>query len=657
MQLTIAKYCKEEKVCGQKTNEKGITLVALVITIVLLIILSTVTINVAMGENGLINQARRAKMLSEQEASEEEGQLNTLIGSLTNIINGIPEITVKYAQENNMEFTETTRIADDLKNVITVPGGFHIADDSGMLVEEGIVIEDKDGNQFVWIPVGTYKVSETIDETESLTNNLSRRTFSSSSSTEVQENDGISNQFYGEENENSVAKDRIDAFKSSATDNGGFYIGRYEVGTETERTETTASLTTPLVQANMYPYTNVTRDQAKIQSEEMYSGDEYVVSELMSSYAWDTALNFICQTNVGTGKGYALATTNEDTYANIGTEIVSKTGEYTEDEYSNIYDFLGNCFEFTTEYSNNKGVIRGGDCANEFGYAAYRYAEEITAAYPNESFRVQLYIKEDGTATPTEKYTDIYVTRYTDGTLGFCSTEDTILGKQVAKVYGNIKGQSYTVGGTESNPTSNVPWFNDRTSIKSVVFVDDIVPYSTAGWFIGCTALSQINNIENLDTSGVVDMQFMFAFCTNAQFTELDLSTFDTSNVTNMMCMFYESTALNTITLGRWDTSKVTNMRAMFGADSGAMALTTISGLEYFNTSNVTTIRGMFMNCEKIKTLNLSSFDTSKVTDMQYLLANCRSLETVTVSKDKWNDANANTTGIMNGCTAKIIEV
>ena len=294
MQLTIAKYCKEEKVCGQKTNEKGITLVALVITIVLLIILSTVTINVAMGENGLINQARRAKMLSEQEASEEEGQLNTLIGSFTNIINGIPEITVKYAQENNMEFTETTRIADDLKNVITVPGGFHIADDSGLLVEEGIVIEDKDGNQFVWIPVGTYKVSETIDETESLTNNLSRRTFSSSSSTEVQENDGISNQFYGEENENSVAKDRIDSFKASATNNGGFYIGRYEAGTQTERTETTTSLTTPLVQANMYPYINVTRDQAKMQAETMYSGDEYVVSELISSYAWDTAW----QTNI-----------------------------------------------------------------------------------------------------------------------------------------------------------------------------------------------------------------------------------------------------------------------------------------------------------------------------------------------------------------------
>ena len=657
MQLTIAKYCKEEKVCGQKTNEKGITLVALVITIVLLIILSTVTINVAMGENGLINQARRAKILSEQEAADGDGQINTLIGSLTNVINGIPEITVKYAQDNKMEFAETTRIADDLKNVITVPGGFHIADDSGLLVEEGIVIEDKDGNQFVWIPVGTYKVSETIDETESLTNNLSRRTFSSSSSTEVQENDGISNQFYGEENENSVAKDRIDSFKASATNNGGFYIGRYEAGTQTERTETTTSLTTPLVQANMYPYINVTRDQAKMQAETMYSGDEYVVSELISSYAWDTALNFICQTNVGMGKGYTLAMTNENTYANIGTRERTKTGEYMADEYSNIYDFLGNCFEFTTEYCNNKGVVRGGDFYNDFGNAAFRTADDITVAYPNEAFRVQLYIKEDGATTSTEKYTDIYVTRYTDGTLGFCSTDDKIFGKQVAKEYGNIKGQNFKVEGSESNLISNVPWFDDRANIKSVTFVDEIIPYSTSYWFLKCTELNKIDKIENLNTSSTVDMQGMFAFCTNTQFTELDLSTFDTSNVTNMMGMFYESTSLTTITLGRWDTSKVTNMRVMFGADSGAMSLTTISGLEYFNTSNVTTMRGMFYNCPQIQALNLSSFDTSKVTDMQYMFAECTSLKTITISNDKWNDSNANKSGIMNNCYASIIRI
>ena len=637
-----------------RTNEKGITLVALVITIVLLIVLSTVTINVAMGQNGLINQARQAKTLAQQDATEEEGKINNLMDNLSDAIVGIPDITVKDAMDSNMEFTETTRIADDLQNVIIVPGGFHIANDSGTNVEDGIVIEDDAGNQFVWIPVGTYKVSTTIDSTGSLTNNLSRRTFSSTSPTEVQEDSAISSQYYGEENGNSVAKDQIEAFKSSAINNEGFYIGRYEAGTETERTESTVSLTTPLAQEDKYPYNYVTRDQAKIQSEAMYSGDEYVVSELMSSYAWDTALNFICQTNVG---GYTLATTTSDTYANIGTGEKTKTGEYTADEYSNICDFLGNCLEFTTEYSNNKAVVRGGDCFNDFGYAAFRYADETSATYPNYAFRVQLYIREDGTTTSTSEYTDIYVTRYSDGTLGFCSTEDKIFGKDIVEEYGNIKGQSYTIGGTNSNPTSNAPWFDDRANIQTVTFVDEIKPYSTAGWFLECTALNQINNIENLDTSGVVDMQFMFAFCTNSQFTELDLSTFDTSNVTNMMGMFYESTALTTITLGRWDTSNVTNMRVMFGADSGAMALTTISGLEYFNTSNVTTMRAMFMNCEKIRTLNLSSFNISNVTDMAYLVANCSLLETITVSKDKWNDSNADKTGIMDGCTAEIIIV
>ena len=610
-------------------------------------------------------------MLSEQEAFEEEGQLNTLIGSLTNIINGIPEITVKYAQENNMEFTETTRIADDLKNVITVPGGFHIADDSGIKVEEGIVIEDDIGNQFVWIPVGEYNVSSTIDEAGSLTNNLTRRNFTSSGVTEIEGDSVIDTYFYGEgatqDSEgnaiSTVALEYIEEFKTSAINNEGFYIGRFEAGTETQRTSESNPLTVPIVQKDKYAYCYVSRDYAKMQAEAMYSENEYVVSNLVSSYGWDTALNFICQTNE---ESYELTGETDSKYGNIGTGSGNKTGMYTyngviSDKYSNIYDFIGNCREWTTEYSTNEsgnGTGRGGYFDKASYCARTRTAYSIYDSDDlDRSFRVQLYIKEDGTTTSTTQYTDVYVTRYTDGTLAFCSTEDTILGKQVAKVYGNIKGQSYTIGGTGSNPTSNVPWFNDRTSIKSVVFVDDIVPYSTAGWFIGCTALNQINNIENLDTSGVVDMQFMFAFCTNAQFTELDLSTFDTLNVTNMMGMFYESTSLTTITLGRWDTSKVTNMGGMFGADSGAMALTTISGLEYFNTSSVTTMRAMFSNCPKIQALNLSSFDTSKVTDMQYLFAYCRSLETVTVSKDKWNNANANTTGIMNGCTAKIIEV
>src|SRR5699024_10569268 len=61
--------------------------------------------------------------------------------------------------------TETTTITDDLDNPVTIPGGFHLAEDSGTKVEEGIVIEDntENHNQFVWIPVGEYNVTQTIE--------------------------------------------------------------------------------------------------------------------------------------------------------------------------------------------------------------------------------------------------------------------------------------------------------------------------------------------------------------------------------------------------------------------------------------------------------------------------------------------------------------
>ena len=85
--------------------------------------------------------------------------------------------------------------------------------------------------------------------------------------------------------------------------NGGFYIGRYEQGTGN------------VCKYNQTPYVNVTIDTAKSRAEAMYRGkNNNVVSELISSYAWDTALNFICQTN---STGYKLATITSRDYGNF----------------------------------------------------------------------------------------------------------------------------------------------------------------------------------------------------------------------------------------------------------------------------------------------------------------------------------------------------
>ena len=290
--------------------------------------------------------------------------------------------------QDGPEFAKTTSITDATgSNTVVIPGGFHLDEDSGTSVEEGIVIEDSNGNQFVWIPTGTYQTSSGAK-----TNNLARRTFTSTGATEITESSGdgvFGSYFYGEGDSRSVASSQIAAFKASASPkseanpngNGGFYIGRYEQGAGN------------VCKYNQTPYVNVTRDTAKSQAEAMYGEESSVVSELISSYAWDTALNFICQTN---SAGYTLATTVSSSYGNIVTGSRKNTGMDANDNYSNIHDLLGNCSEWTTEYSSNSGnpcVSRGGDYTISTLYAADR--NRITSSYSGDhfSFRVQLYVK------------------------------------------------------------------------------------------------------------------------------------------------------------------------------------------------------------------------------------------------------------------------
>ena len=399
-------------------STKGITLVALVITIVILIILAVVSINAIFGESGLIRYAQDSERYQANAEASDSKLLNDATEYIDGIIGGgssegdIPStpIEVEQAKESGDTFEDTTIIKDDLDNDVTIPGGFHVAEDSGTKIEEGIVIEDDIGNQFVWIPTGTYQTTDAVETTK--TNNLIRRDFKDSEVEEITENNGdgeikvnfrdLETYYYGEGDSRSCTISNginsIDTFKNSATTNKGFYIGRYESGTEEERKSNSDSFTIPLVQANKNAYVYITRNQAKVQAEEMYKGNEYITSELISSYAWDTALNFICQNNE---EGYMLAITKDNAYGNIGTGNKELTGVYEADSYCNIYDILGNCREWSTEYSSSTPSITGGPCVARGGYynddirynAAYR--SDINEEYSDadNTFRIVLYIK------------------------------------------------------------------------------------------------------------------------------------------------------------------------------------------------------------------------------------------------------------------------
>lgn len=217
----------------------------------------------------------------------------------------------------------------------------------------------------------------------------------------------------------------------------------------------------------------------------------------------------------------------------------------------------------------------------------------------------------------------IYVTLYTDGTLGFSNDESTIAGKTVQALYGNIANDEYI-------SETLVPWNANKTSINTAIFVNKITPTkSTAHWFNGCSNLKTVENISNLNTANVKNMSYMFAY---TGITSLDLSSFNTSNVTNMGYMFANSYSISSVNVSSFDTSKVTNMSGMFRTMMGLTSL----NVSNFNTQNVITMDKMFLCCTKLTSLNISNFDTRNVTTMDSMFAMSTGLQTITIDNTKF---------------------
>ena len=145
---------------------------------------------------------------------------------------------------------------------------------------------------------------------------------------------------------------------------------------------------------------------------------------------------------------------------------------------------------------------------------------------------------------------------------------------------------------------------------------------STEKWFFDLSALTSITGLSNLKTDHVTSMRAMFCRCT--QLKSIDVSTFNTSNVTNMGEMF-AYTGLESLDLSKFNTSNVTDMYLMF---IGSINLTSID-LSSFNTEKVTNMNSMFMNSLALQSVDVSSFTTSNVTDMNNMFYNCPALKTI----------------------------
>ena len=182
--------------------------------------------------------------------------------------------------------------------------------------------------------------------------------------------------------------------------------------------------------------------------------------------------------------------------------------------------------------------------------------------------------------------------------------------------------------------------FSYLTNIESLNLnkLDTSYMTSMSYMFYNSSSLKEID-ISNFNTSKVTAMNNMFSGCENL--TSLDLSSFDTSNVTKMDYMFYNCKSLPSLDLSNFNTGKVTTMYGMFYNSSNLRQINTSN----FNTSHVTDMGNMFAECNNLTSLNLSSFDTSNVENMTTMFFQCKNLRFLNISS--FNTENVTNMGRM----------
>ena len=365
-------------------NNKGITLVALVITIIILLILAGISISV-LTNTGIFGKAKEAKQKTEDATLEQNKILDNYEKEVDQYLPAFTGNTVKEAIQHGrvLNATDNTELHDEKGNKIVVPAGFKVTGDA-TTIDKGIVIEDAttgatSGNQFVWIPVGT--ITKTDGTTVDI--NLNRYAFDSNG-IPTEKNEEVIDTYYSEtaSKGNTVAKS-ISNFKSSVTTNGGYYIGRYEARTTTARNDKENALTQITEKGTDQIYNYVTQLQAAQQVQGMYTSNNFT-SDLMNSYAWDTATLFL--QSCGTNTKYSRQNSLNTLLSQVGT---------TNDKQCNVYDMASNVREWTTETSSHPDyscVNRGGNSDRSELYTSNRDYYNTSYSNYNIGFRPLLYI-------------------------------------------------------------------------------------------------------------------------------------------------------------------------------------------------------------------------------------------------------------------------
>ena len=386
---------KRTKQQNQKFNQ-GITLVALVVTIVVLLILSSVSLNLVLGDNGIIVKAKEAAETTAAAQEKEAMERNLLEKELENSLS-TPAV----------EPTDGVKIPTGFYYVGgTKASGIVISDnknDKNKYRNQKVVGTDLLGNQYVWIPCTTDSSSSDLQyartewgvEVDGADNSRAIKDELTLTDSSVTYSDAdTANGINADVSKEIVAQ--IKAEKTSVAKYGGYYIGRYEVGKNGD---------TAVVKYNQTPYASITWSTAYGLAKQIITNSE-ATSYLCSSYAWDTAVNFI--QNNSTAKNYATSIEGfngnwnpqevKDPSGNVikpaGTSQQLNTGLTT--QFCNIFDMGGNEAEFTTELNPGTSetvVLRGGFYYYDDRPAGYRWDDGSGSAYISYGFRATLFLK------------------------------------------------------------------------------------------------------------------------------------------------------------------------------------------------------------------------------------------------------------------------
>ena len=361
MQIII-KNDKENEVRNIAKTHAGITLIALIITIIVLLILAGVSIAMLTGNNGILTQAKLAKKNTQAAKEDEENKLannNNYINEQTG--NAVPgKITTETKKDNYV---------DSNGDKATIPAGFTVSKiTEEQKVAEGLVIYDipesditnvdwttknEDGaynvqtlyNQFVWVPV----LSEDMYQ-----RNFTYPSFYDDNHIDILPvNSTITDTMYLPTEMQPEIDDAVNdetAEKNAVLKYNGFYIARYEAGKEGSNV---------VSKQNAIVYTDKSQTDFKSIGKTMYGENSiYVKSAICSGIQWDMAMRVVDGKIDCNGDAYDVRITNASRH--IGSK--TKSGKNLADKVQNIYDFEGNCVEYVAEKNNTRNpfVLRGG---------------------------------------------------------------------------------------------------------------------------------------------------------------------------------------------------------------------------------------------------------------------------------------------------------